>query len=166
MLESFPCNHLTLQCQDPISQRAYYYVRHAKISANPRVLFRLLLVPILAKVIVTKIGPFTYVNSIMIYAFYPCGTNFERGARVNISSPYLSETPTVLGYSLENRPPFPLTFDYSNHILSVVLPGWARLLIYPFNPEFTDSTLESAMRYRLLVLSIKVQIIWDAYLHW
>ena len=123
MLDSCPCNRLTLSCQDPVERRAAYYVIHANPCANPQVLFRLLLVPILSKVVVTKIGPFTYVKIVASYAFRPCVTAFLQGVRVNISFPYQSETPTSLGNSPAIQPPFPLSFDYSYQIPSAILPG-------------------------------------------
>ena len=164
MLDSCPYNKLTFLCQYPGSQRSAYSVRHTKPSANPLVLFRLLLVKILAKVIVIEIDPFNYVNSVSSYVYHPCGTTFVRGARLNLRLPYKYETPTVLVYSLVNRPLFPPPSDYSNHILSAILPGWERFWISPFDTEFTDSTFEVAIRYHMLSRSIKVQLIWVSYL--
>ena len=104
--ESCPWNYLTLLWQYPVAQRVDYSVRHANPYVDPWFLLRLLLVPILAKVIVTEISPLNYINSVTSYAFHPCGTAFVRGTRVNISFPHQSETLTVLGYHPMNHPPF------------------------------------------------------------
>ena len=84
MLVSCPYNHLTLRCQYPVAQFSDYYMRHTKPSAYPWASLQLLLVQILEKVIVAKIGPFTDVNSVTSYAFYPCGTAFVQVLRVNL----------------------------------------------------------------------------------
>ena len=88
MLYGCPCNHLTLFYQFPVAKFAAYSEWHANPSEDPWILFQLLLVPILAKVVVTKIGPFTYVNSVTNYVLHPCGTSCVRDARVNIRFPY------------------------------------------------------------------------------
>ena len=42
-LDIFPCNQLNLCYQDPVAEHAAYSVKHAKPSADPPVLLRLLI---------------------------------------------------------------------------------------------------------------------------
>ena len=78
MLDSCTYNHLILCCQDPLAKCAAYSVKHANQSSNIWFLFQLFLVPILSKVVVTKIGPSTYVNSLTSYAFHTCAIAFDK----------------------------------------------------------------------------------------
>ena len=159
MLYSCPFNHSTIFCQDAVAQCAAYYLRHTKPSSDTWVLFWLFLFPLLAKFIVTKISPFTDINSVTIYVFNTCDTAFVWSARVNLSFPYQSEAPTFIGYSLENRPPFPPPFEYFNQILSAILPGWERFWISPCDNKIPWLHIGSCYFFHLLSRCTKVQIV-------